>query len=1021
MITASLVIYHNSRQELDTLLACVLRSPIDRLYIVDNSRHDLYRTLEHRSKRFCYIHNANDGYGAAHNIAMREAIRLGAKYHIVINPDIYFEEGTIERLVKYMDSHKKVGWVMPKITYPNGEVQHLCKLLPSPYDLIIRRFIPKIFFGKSRERFNPKISDRELNMPYLSGCFMFLRVSALRKVGLFDERFFMYGEDLDLSRRMHTRYRTVCYPDAVVVHAHRAESYHSRKMLKIHIKNIAMYFNKWGWIFDPERRKINRKVKAEMAKILLLPLLIIGSVSAQNITNQQIDNYIKSAMAEGRELQTDTLNTSADRARLRKNPEDKNLKFVAKSGQNENKIFGRTLFSSDNLTFTPNQNIATPKNYTLGAGDEVIIDIWGANQTTIRKVISPEGAINIDGIGPIYLSGMTIADAERYLQRHLSTIYSGIGSKNGTSHLKLSLGEIRTIDVHIMGEVESPGSYSLSSLATAFYALHKAGGVGDLGSLRNIRVVRNGRQVAKIDIYRFIMDADASDNIRLQEGDMIIVPPYNLLVKVKGSVKRPLFYELAEGETLAALLDYAGGFADDAYRRQATVTRKNGLEYQIYTVDSSDFGNFKMADGDLVEVGTIEERFENRLVAKGALLREGEYQLNDQTNSVKKLIEKAEGITGDAFIRRAILWREREDMTLQTIQIDLEGILNDTSPDIALQRNDTLYIPSIHELQETGSIEVLGEVAHPGTLPYADNTTLEDAIIQAGGLLPSASTVRVDISRPIIDSRSQEQSEQLCEQFTFALKGDFAVDSINNFLLRPFDRIYIRKSPAYQEPKSVKIDGEVLYGGEYPLSKKSERLSDLVNRAGGVTRFAYIKGARLIRKMDRDEYERKQSVLSLAARNVKDSIDVQSLTLSDRFNIGIDLEQALGSPGSDADIVLREGDELLIPQYNNTVRISGCVMSPNTVGFTADKRVKFYIEQAGGFSQHARKKSCYIVYMNGQIRHGKLNRSNIVEPGCEIIVPTKQSHEQALQSILSVATTSASLATMIATIGNILK
>ena len=252
MITASLVIYHNSRQEIDMLLESVLRSPIDKLYIVDNSRHDLYRTLEHRSSRFRYIHNANDGYGAAHNIAMREAIALGAKYHIVINPDIYFDIGTVEALAQYMDNHEKVGWVMPKIVYPNGEIQHLCKLLPTPTDLIVRRFVPKGLLRKSREKFNPKISGREVNLPYLSGCFMFLRVSALQRVGLFDERFFMYGEDLDLSRRMHSHYRTVYYPNATVVHAHRAESYHSLKMLWIHIKNIAMYFNKWGWFFDAE-------------------------------------------------------------------------------------------------------------------------------------------------------------------------------------------------------------------------------------------------------------------------------------------------------------------------------------------------------------------------------------------------------------------------------------------------------------------------------------------------------------------------------------------------------------------------------------------------------------------------------------------------------------------------------------------------------------------------------------------------------------------------------------------------
>ena len=1018
MITASLVIYHNSRQEIDMLLESVLRSPIDKLYIVDNSRHDLYRTLEHRSSRFRYIHNANNGYGAAHNIAMREAIALGAKYHIVINPDIYFDIGTVEALAQYMDNHEKVGWVMPKIVYPNGEIQHLCKLLPTPTDLIVRRFVPKGLLRKSREKFNPKISGGEVNLPYLSGCFMFLRVSALQRVGLFDERFFMYGEDLDLSRRMHSHYRTVYYPNATVVHAHRAESYHSLKMLWIHIKNIAMYFNKWGWFFDAERRKINKTVKGKILRKALPLLFFVGSATSQNITNQQFSDYIKSAVAESRAQHLDSLNTAESNSRLRKIPDEE---IVQNRQEDSIKIFGRSIFGARGLTFIPNQNIATPANYTLGAGDEVIIDIWGANQTTIRQVISPDGYISVDGLGLVYLNGQTIASAERLLKRRLATIYASVDDNSAASQLKLTLGQIRTIDIHVMGEVARPGSYSLSSLATAFYALYQAGGVGELGSMRNIRVVRSGRQVANIDIYNFIMQADASDNIRLQQGDMIVVPPYSMLVEVKGRVKRPIYYELTAGETLSNLLDYAGGFVGDAYRQSITVVRKNGREYQIHTVDSSDFDHFVMADGDVVEVAEIADRFENRLEAKGALFRQGVYQLSDECNTITKLVAKADGVTGDAFLKRALLLRENSDLTRQTIQVDLEGILSGTSPDIALQRNDILYIPSIHSLKEQGTIEVFGCVARPGALPYAENSTLEDIIIHAGGLLPSASTVRIDISRPIMDSSSTTQGEQLCEQFTFALSEGFAIDSINKFTLKPYDRIYVRKSPAYQPPKSVVIEGEVLYDGEYPLTKKSARLSDLVQMAGGVTPFAYIKGAQLVRRMNREEYERKQSALSLAARSVKDSIDILSINTSDRFNIGINLEKALANPGSDADLVLREDDELLIPQYNNTVNISGCVMSPNTVSYTGNKRVKFYIEQAGGFSQNARKKSCYIVYMNGQIRRGRLNRSDVVEPGCQIIVPAKERNSDALQSVLSVATTSASLATMIATIGNILK
>lgn len=751
-------------------------------------------------------------------------------------------------------------------------------------------------------------------------------------------------------------------------------------------------------------------------------LLFIGSASAQEITDQRVSEYIKGAVAESGYRQLDTLNSKTPQPRLRQNPEETTKIDIAQPAE-RHKIFGHEIFGTRDLTFTPNQNIATPANYTLGAGDEVIIDIWGANQTTIREVISPDGYINIDGLGLVYLNGKSIAEAERYLQRALAAIYSSVADSNGDekSHLKLTLGKIRTIEVHVMGEVAKPGSYSLSSLATAFYALYRAGGVSDLGSVRDIRIVRNGREVATIDIYDFIMKGKSEGNIHLQDGDMIIVPPYRVLIDAQGAIKRPLKYELADGETLSALLDYAGGFMGDAYQKSVTVTRRNGREYQIYTVDNTAFDNFRMMDGDIVDVGPMIDRFANRLEVKGAVYRQGVYQLNDQINTISKLIAKAEGLRGDALLSRAILQREKEDLTRQTIQVDLGNILNGTAEDIELKRGDILYIPSIHDLQRSPTIEIFGHVARPGVLPYSENSTLEDVIIQAGGLLPSASTVRVDISRQSADSSSTEHSEVMGEQFSFAIKDGFVVGGDDNFILKPYDRIYVRKSPAYQEPQSVKIAGEVLYSGEYALSKKSERLSDLIKKAGGVTPFAYIKGARLTRKMNREERERQQSVLTLAARNIKDSIDIQSLPIADHFNIGIDLERALSEPGSDADLVLRADDELQIPQYNNTVRISGCVMSPNTVSYAAGKRVKYYIGQAGGFAQHARKKSSYIVYMNGQIRRVKSNSRDIIEPGCQIVVPTKERSADALQSILSVATTSASLATMIATIGNILK
>ena len=511
------------------------------------------------------------------------------------------------------------------------------------------------------------------------------------------------------------------------------------------------------------------------------------------------------------------------------------------------------------------------------------------------------------------------------------------------------------------------------------------------------------------------------DATRLQEGDVIIVPPYEILVDIQGNVKRPMFYEMKNGETVQTLIDYAGNFTGDAYTKNVRMTRQNGKEYQIYTIDNLDYSVFKLMDGDVVSIGAMLERFENKLEIKGAVYRPGIYQFSGQLNTVKQLVEKAEGVMGDAFLTRAVLHREREDLTKEVIQVDLKNILNGSKPDIALQRNDELYIPSIHDLQDIGTISVFGEVARPGTFPYAENTTLEDLIIQAGGLRESASTVRIDISRRIKDSKGTTTSDKIGEMYTFSLKDGFVIDGEPGFQIKPYDQIFVRKSPTYQEQINVEVSGEVLYAGTYALTQKSERVSDLVKKAGGITPYAYVRGAKISRRINDEERRRMDTVLEMA-RNVdeEDSINVSKLELGDIYYVGIDLESALRNPGSDADIVLREGDQLIVPEYNNTVRISGDVMYPNTVSYVEGKNLKYYIEQAGDYGETAKKKRAYIVYMNGQVKKAKKFNSHI-EPGCEIIVPTKQKNTFQLQNILSIATTSASLATMIASIANIIK
>ena len=684
-------------------------------------------------------------------------------------------------------------------------------------------------------------------------------------------------------------------------------------------------------------------------------------------------------------------------------------------------VFGRNIFNSRNLTFAPSQNLPTPVNYKLGPGDEVIIDIWGNNQMTYREYISPEGNINISSVGPIYINGMTIADAEKHLKKELSKIYSGIDGDNPTSEIKLTLGQVRTIQVNLMGEVAVPGTYNLSSFSNIFHALYRAGGISKLGSLRNINLMRGGKKIASVDVYDFILKGNAMDANRLQEGDVIIVPTYEMLVNISGNVKRPMFYEMKSGETVQNLIDYAGSFTGNAYTKNVRMTRQNGKEYQIYTIDDMDYSVFKLMDGDVVSISAMLERYENKLEIKGAVYRPGIYQYSGQLNTIKQLVEKAEGVMGDAFLTRAVLHREREDLTKEVIQVDLKNILNGSKPDIALQRNDELYVPSIHDLQDIGTITVFGEVARPGEFPFAENTTLEDIIIQAGGLKESASTVRVDVSRRIKDNKSTETPSIIGELLTFSLKDGFVIDGESGFKLKPYDQVFVRKSPAYQPQINVLVNGEVLYSGEYALTHKTERVSDLIRKAGGITPYAYIKGAKISRQINTEERKRMETVLDMAQNaSKKDSIDIDKLELGDVYYVGLDLEAALKNPGGDADIVLREGDQLFVPEYNNTVRISGDVMYPNTVSYVKGKTLKYYIEQAGDYGQSAKKKSAYIVYMNGQVKKAKKYDSNLIQPGCEIIVPTKQESSFKLQNMLSIATTSASLATMIASIANIL-
>lgn len=686
------------------------------------------------------------------------------------------------------------------------------------------------------------------------------------------------------------------------------------------------------------------------------------------------------------------------------------------STASENDVFGRNIFNIDKLTFQPNLNMATPENYRLGPGDEVIVDVWGASQNTMRLEISPDGYVNITNLGPVYLNNMTIKDARQLLKQELGKIYA-----DSANNIQVTLGNIRTIQVNVMGEVRAPGTYALSSLSTVFHALYASGGVSDIGSLRNVQVARGGKTIARLDVYEYIMKGQIQDDIRLQDGDVVIVPTYDELVKITGKVKRPMFYEMKNGESAATLLKCAGGFSSDAYKKSIRVLRKDGKEFSVKTVNDIDYSAFKLIDGDVVTVDSILNRFNNRLEVKGAVYHPGVFELSGSLNTVRQLVEKADGLLGDAFTGRAVLYRERENLTKEVLPVDIEGILKGTSPDIALQKNDILYIPSIHDLQDMGKVTISGEVNKPGSYTYADHMSLEDLVITAGGLKESASLVRVDVSRRIRDPKGTTEPDMIGQNFSFGLKDGFVVDGEAGFELQPYDQVFVRRSPSYNEQVSVTVDGEVLYRGEYTLSTKSERLSSLIQRAGGVSRYAYVRGAKLRRVAKEEELRRMEDVVKMVRREIGETLATSlGLKVDSTFTVGIDLEAALANPGSDADLVLREGDVLTVPEYNNTVKVNGAVMMPNTVSYAKGKSVKYYLNQAGGYSANAKKSQKFIIYMNGQVAEVKGSGKKQIEPGCEIVVPNK-TKKLNFATVVSNATSFASLATMLASLATMMK
>ena len=699
------------------------------------------------------------------------------------------------------------------------------------------------------------------------------------------------------------------------------------------------------------------------------------------------------------------------------------------------KVFGRDIFNNKSLTFEPNMNIATPQNYRLGPGDAVIIDIYGASQKTIQDTVSPDGTVTIEGYGPVSISGLTVSQANARLR-------GTVGSRYSSSKIRLTVGQTKTIMVNVMGEVKAPGTYTLSAFATVFHALYMAGGINDLGTLRNIKVYRNNRLVTVVDIYDYILNGKLTGNVRLADNDVIVVGPYDCLVNITGKVKRPMFYEMKKNESINSLLKYAGSFTGDAYKKSVRVNRKTGREYSVYNVEEFDFASFRIADGDSVTVEPILNRYANTVEVRGAVFRPGMYNLGEQVNSVRSLIEHAEGLTEDAFKARAVMHRMKTDRSLEVVSVDVEGIMSGKAADIPLKENDVLFIPTRQDKMNERTITIRGEVLFPGTYKYADNETIEDFVLQAGGLTDKASVVNVNVSRRVSDTKALRPDSLIAQTYTLSLKDGFVIDGTPGFILMPFDEVFIRKSPGYTEQQNVSIEGEVLFAGAYTLTKRNARLSDLFKKAGGSTKEAYLKGARLIRKANDTEKARMEAVLKMqreqqqknllqlaassnsgsnlqqVAESAKNA-DLEKFNVPDEYPVGIDLSEAIKHPGSDEDLVLREGDRLVVPQYNGTVKINGAVMYANTVGYEKGKRASYYIDQAGGFASDAVKNKAYIIYMNGKV--AKVSHGAKVQPGCEIVVPAKLKRKMSVAETMSLGTSMSSIAAMIATIANLSK
>ncbi len=740
---------------------------------------------------------------------------------------------------------------------------------------------------------------------------------------------------------------------------------------------------------------------------------------SKQITKTKLDSSVDNAVS-GAENATRVNNGQTSRAVIENTDEmvgeedNETIDVTESKDIRKRTVWGRDIFNKSRLSFEPSMNIATPQNYVLGPGDQLVINIYGATQETMSLTINPDGFITVPNYGPIQVSGLSVASAQ-------ARIRSSLGESFSSSSIKTTLGQTRTITINVMGEVKVPGTYTLSAFSTVFHALYMAGGISDLGTLRNIKVFREGKLITVVDVYEFIQNGRLAGNVRLADNDVIQVGTYDCIVDIGGHVKRPMAYEMRNGESVKTLLQYCGGFTGDAYSKSIRLLRSNGTMRSVFNIEEFDMSSFKLVDGDALSVDGIYDRYENMVEVKGAVFRQGMFRLGDKCNSVRSLVEAADGLTEEALTSRAVIRRMTPSRTQKTIAVNLEAIMNGTEPDVPLQNEDLLFIPTTAEHQNLRTLTIEGEVVFPGIFEYAENMTIEDLILQAGGLTDAASTAKIDISRRIKNPKALESGLETSKTYSFSLKDDYKIDSDEEFILEPYDIVQVRRSPVFRNPIQVHIEGEVAFPGTYTLERKNQRLSDLVKAAGGIMPGSYVHGARLIREMNEEEIERARDVIRVARQNAdsKDSVGLKKLALRTEYTVGIHLDEAIKNPNGPQDVELLPGDRLVIPSQNRTVRIGGGVMAPNTVAYVEGKKFSYYVKQAGGYGDRARKRSSYVVYQNGTIERSRRAK---IEPGCEIVVPTKgPRNTMNAQQWVGIGTSVASIAAMLATIFSLVK